>query len=432
MLIKNTTVVTMDGDNRILKDVDVLVKDGRIAEMGKDLQAGDDTRERVISGEGKILMPGLINMHSHIGMSLFRNFGNDVDLQTWLEEYIWPRETLLTRDDIMKGSALNIVEMLLSGTTTFVDMYYEMDGVAEVVEKMGIRARLSRGMTGPDDGTRIREQRDLYEKWQGKDNDRITVMTGPHAVYTNNRESLADQKALGDELGMGYHIHISETKREVDECKEEYGMSPVEFFDELGMLSETTIAAHTVWIDDKDIDILAKRKVNCVFNPASNMKLASGFMPLRKLKDKGVNVCLGTDGASSNNKQDMFREMFLGAMIQKGNSLNPVEVTAREMLRMATINGAHALGMDKEIGSIELGKKADFILVDFNNAHHTPYPEDIEAALVYSTSGRDVVLTVVDGQVLTEGGRYLPQVKEDTEEKIRQEAEEVWTKLAER
>lgn len=432
MIIKNTTVVTMDGDNRILKEVDVLVKDGRIAEMGKDLPVGEDTCERIISGEGKILMPGLINMHSHIGMSLFRNFGNDVDLQTWLEEYIWPREALLTRDDIMKGSALNIVEMLLSGTTTFVDMYYEMDGVAEVVEKMGIRARLSRGMTGPDDGTRIREQRDLYEKWQGKDNDRITVMIGPHAVYTNNRESLADQKALGDELGMGYHIHISETKREVDECKEEYGMSPVEFFDELGMLSETTIAAHTVWIDDKDIDILAKRKVNCVFNPASNMKLASGFMPLRKLKDKGVNVCLGTDGASSNNKQDMFREMFLGAMIQKGNSLNPVEVTAREMLRMATINGAHALGMDEEIGSIELGKKADFILVDFNNAHHTPYPEDIEAALVYSTSGRDVVLTVVDGQALTENGKYLPQVKEDTEEKIRQEAEEVWTKLAER
>ncbi len=432
MLVKNTTVVTMDADNQILKDVDVFVKDGRFAAIGKDLQTDGEGYQQVIDGTKTILMPGLINMHSHIGMSLFRNYGNDVDLQTWLEKYIFPKEALLTREDVMKGSALNILEMLLTGTTTFVDMYYEMDGVAEVVSQMGIRARLSRGMTGPDDGTRIREQRELYQNWHGFNDDMITVMIGPHAIYTNTKESLAEQKALGDELGMGFNIHISETKRENDECREEHGKSPVEVFHDMGMLTESTIVGHAVWVDARDIELLAANKVSCVYNPASNMKLASGFMPVKKLRDGGVNVCLGTDGASSNNKQDMFREMYLGTLIQKGYSLNPLEVTARDMLRMATINGAIALGMENEIGSIEVGKKADFILVDFDNAHHTPYPEDIEAALVYSTSGSDVVLTVVNGEVRVENGFYMPLEDGRTEEIIREEAEEAWARLAEK
>ena len=428
MIIRDVSLVTMNDRGEVLRHVDVEIRKDRftgIRPTGGPLPAG----EEIIDGRGKVMMPGLMNMHSHIAMSLFRNYGNDVNLQTWLEEYIWPREALLTEEDIRAGSALNIAEMLTTGTTCFVDMYYEMDGVAREVERMGIRACLTRGLTGPDDGTRLKEQRKLYEDWHGRAGGRIRVKIGPHAIYTNDLDSLKAQKALNDELGCGFHIHIAETKKEVDDCLDRYGMTPVALFDRLGMLDGQTLAAHCVWLSEEDIQILAERGVHCIYNPASNMKLASGFMPVEDLMKAGVNVCLGTDGASSNNKQDMFREMYLGALIQKGRFLDPKALSAGEMLRMATINGAKALGLDEELGSVEPGKKADFILVDFDNVHHTPYPEDLEAALVYSTDGRDVVLTAVDGQILVKDGKLLSSA--GTEEDIRQRAEIAWKRVCE-
>lgn len=406
VLIKNTTVLTMEDSGRILPHYNVRVEGNRIASLRPTRDHEDETGITVVDGTNRILMPGLINAHTHCAMSLFRNYGNDVALEDWLEKYIWPLEAHLGSGEARAGVRLNILEMLLSGTTCYVDMYYEMEDEARAVCDMGIRAVLSRGMSAPDDdGSRLREQRELYERWQGQAEGRISVMIGPHAVYTTNPNYLHTLKQLGDELHIGFHIHCAETQKEVADCKKYYGMSPVELFDSVGMLKEDTLAAHCVWLSEKDKQILAARKVNCVYNPASNMKLASGFMPVEDLQNRGITVCLGTDGASSNNRQDMFRDMMLGSLIQKGYRQDPKAVSARNMLRMAMVNGAKALGMEDCLGRVREGMLADLILVDFHNAHHCPQVEDIEAALVYSTAASDVCMTMVNGKILARDGR---------------------------
>jgi len=404
ILFRHAYVVTMDDQRRMLADTDVLVEDGRIAQIGAI--AADFAADRVIDARGKVLMPGLINCHSHIGMSIFRNYGNDQPLMTWLEDYIWPLEAHLTRDDIYEATRLNVLEMLRSGTTALVDMYYEMDRVAEACEELGIRALLTRGLTSPVEGARLNEQRELFDQWHGRADGRIRVMIGTHAIYTNTEEDMKRQVELSKELGCGFHIHISETEGEVKNCLAQYGRTPVQVFDDLGMLDERTIAAHCVYLSDEDIAILAKRRVNVCYNPASNMKLASGFLPLQRLLDAGVNVCFGTDGSSSNNMQDVWRDLFLGSMIQKGIDRNAQSAPAMTMLELATRNGAKALGLSDEIGSVEVGKKADLILVDFDNIHHTPFPDDVAAALIYSTLSTDVAMTMVNGEILMENGRF--------------------------
>lgn len=427
--INNATVVTMDPENTILRNADVLIEEDRIVsiqegngrkEREKSLTPGGE--DRTIAASGMILMPGLINCHSHVAMSLFRNYGNDVNLQTWLEKYIFPLEAKLTAEEVRAGTRLNLMEMLLTGTTSFVDMYFFMEEVAKTVQEFGMRALLTRGMSIGDEETQLREMRELYEHWNGSAQDRIRVMIGPHAVYTNSIDFLKKQKELGDALGCGFHIHVSETEKENRECLARYGKSPAELFDSLGMLDERSLLAHGVALSEKDMDLIARRGSTVVHNPSSNMKLASGVMPLEKMRQKGVRLALGTDGASSNNRQDMFREMLLASFLAKVTTGNPEHASVRTILRMATIDGARALGRESEIGSVEIGKKADLILVDFQNAHHTPFPEDIEAALVYSTSAEDVFMTMVDGRILA----YDHHLTFADEEEIREGAQEQW------
>lgn len=428
-IIENAIVVTMDADRKILKNYNILVENGRIAKISKEPIADMDNKHKKIDATNQVLMPGLINAHTHCSMSLLRNYGNDTNLQTWLNEYVWPLEAVLTAEDIKIGAELNIAEMLSTGTTTFVDMYYEMDSVAEAVDEMGIRAVLTRGMASPDpDGIRIREQRDLYNKWHGKSNDRIRVMIGPHAIYTNTIDGLKEMVKLSKECNMGFNIHISETKKEVDDCVEKYGMTPIEVFDSVGMLDERTLAAHSIWLTDNDIKIFSDRKVSCIYNPASNMKLGSGIMPVKKLQEAGVNICFGTDGASSNNLQDMFRDLYLGSMLQKGSNMDPGICNARTMLEMATVNGAKAIGQEEDLGSIEEGKKADIIMISFDNIIHTPMPEDIEAAIVYATNSRDVTMTMVDGNVLYFNGKLTCC----DEKKIKENAQRTWESMLDR
>lgn len=413
----------MNKENDILKDVYVRVEEGRIVQIVKDDPSVDG--DKIIDCKGKLLMPGLINGHCHASMSLFRNYGNDVSLKTWLEDYIWPVEAHLNKEDIKIGAELDLLEMIKNGITTFVDMYYHMDYVAQASQEMGMRAVLTRGITSDSVDEAVLEQKEFFKNWHGACNGKINVMVGSHAIYTNDKRALLMEKALAEELGVGINIHVSETQKEVKDAYDQYGMSPVEYLDSIGMLNSKTIAAHCVWISDKDMEILAKRGVNCVYNPASNMKLASGFMPLEKLLEKGVNVAIGTDGASSNNEQDLFRDICLGSLIQKGNDLDPKAARARNMLKLATINGAKAIGQDKEIGSVEIGKKADLILIDFNNPNLRPIPTDIEAALVYSTSGKDVYLTMIDGKILYEDGKFNYANEMDIIDK----AERAWNDL---
>ncbi len=426
IVFENARVLTMNKDREVLYDVNVTVEGNIISKISKERPVISGAR--YIDCSEKLLMPGLINGHCHASMSFFRNFGNDVSLKTWLEDYIWPVEAYLTGEDIKKGARLDCLEMIQNGVTTFVDMYFEMDYVAQAVEELGNRAILTRGITKDSVDDAIEDQAEFFRKWNGAANDRIRVMVGSHAIYTNDERALLMEKDLADRLGTGINIHVSETRKEVEDAEKEYGMSPVQFLDKLGILDEKTIAAHCVWLSDRDIEILAKRRVNCVYNPASNMKLASGFMPLDKLLKSGVNVAIGTDGASSNNEQDLFRDMTLGSLIQKGKSLDPKAASALTMLELATINGAKAIGREDDLGSIEVGKKADIIAIDLNNINLKPYPEDIEAALVYSTSGKDVCLTMVDGRILYEDGVFALANKNI----IIDEAEKAWKELIKR
>lgn len=421
--IKNVDVVTVNENDDILYDTNVYISGNKISHIGDVLE--DFDAEEVIDAKGQVLMPGLINSHTHSGMSLMRNYGNDHDLHEWLEKFMFPIEALFTEEDVVAGSTLSMVEMIQTGTTSFIDMYYELEGVAKAVEKIGLRALLTRGMMTPDPGhQREKEMRDLYHNWNGKANDRIRCAIGPHAVYTTTDEFTQRLKDLGDELGCGFHIHIGETKHEFEVSEKEFGLTPTAYYDKFGMLDDRTIAAHCIWLTEEDRKIFRDRGVTAVHNPSSNMKLASGFLATQEYLDMGINVALGTDGSSSNNNLNMFEEMHLASLLGKVSSGDPKAVTAKTTIRMATINGAKALGREHELGSVEVGKLADVILVDFHNAHH--YPKiDIEAAIVYSTQGSDVTTTICDGEILMRDRKLLTV----DVEKALQDAEATWKDL---
>ncbi len=433
-VIQNATVVTMNDAGDILPQTSVYIEDGRIVALfsakdgeqpreGKEKQKEDWSAEQVIDAKGDVLLPGLINAHTHLAMSLFRNYGNDVALKEWLEDYIWPLEAHLATEDIVAGAKLSILEMLRGGTTAFADMYMEEDAIAQAVQDMGIRAVLCPAFTDGSISTRPEEVKRLaaFQTEEG----RIRMRLAPHAVYTCSPETLQKVKALGEEWCIGFHLHLAETREEDAECRKTYGMSPTKLMDAAGLLGPDTLLAHAIWLDDEDIACIAERGACCVYNPVSNMKLASGFMPLEKLLRANVTVALGTDGPSSNNAQDLFREMLVGSLIQKGNTLDPTAADAHTMLWLATRGGARAIGQENELGSIEIGKKADLILVDFRHVRHTPKPEDIEAALVYATSSDDVRLTMIDGIVRMQDGCFPGQ----DEKAICAQAQQAWQRL---
>ncbi|MGF0040631.1 amidohydrolase [Peptoniphilaceae bacterium SGI.131] len=401
--IKNANIVTVNDNFDILKNSNLYIEGNKISHVGGFLE--DFKADKIIDARGKICMPGLINAHTHMGMSVFRNYGSDVELETWLNDFIWPLESKLSLDDVKKTTELSIAEMIESGTTSFVDMYFRMDKIAESVEKTGVRAVLGRGITFPDNKV-FEEEEEFYKRWNGKANGRIQTIVSPHAVYTNDREALIKAGELAKRLGCGIHIHLNETRTEMENSIKENSLPPLEYVASLGLLGPKTIGAHCVWINDKEIELAGEAGMTLVHNPASNMKLASGFMKSQYLLDKGINVALGTDGVSSNNTLDMFEEMKLASLIAKGSTLNPKALNAETTIRMATVNGAKAIGMEGKLGKLEKGYLADLILVDFNNIRHTP-DVDIAAALVYSTSGQDVDTTIVDGRILYENKKFL-------------------------
>ena len=401
--IKNATILTMDDENLLLEGQNLYIKENRIFHIGDKLD--NFVVEKEIDASKKVLMPGLINAHTHLAMSIFRNFGNDVSLETWLEEYIWPAETNITPEDVRIGSELSMAEMIESGTTSFIDMYYYMDEVAKAAEETGVRGILTRGMTNPSEEV-LQGERDFYKKWHKKANGRLEMMVGSHAVYTNDREHLIKERDLAEELNVGLHIHLNESQNEVNNSIKANKLPPLEYVDTLGMLNNKTIAAHCVWLSEREKEIAIERRINMVHNPASNMKLASGFMEAQRLIDAGGNVCLGTDGVASNNIMDMFDEMRLASLIAKGRYLDPTNLKALTVLKMATVNGAKAMGKENELGKIKEGYLADLILIDFDNIRHVPN-NDIIAALVYSTNGFDVDTTIIDGNVLYENKEFV-------------------------
>ncbi len=406
IVINNVTVLPMDGKNDIIRNTDVYIHEDRIYKIGKtDKMVKID---RVIDGKNMILMPGLVNAHTHIAMSLLRNYADDLPLHEWLNEKIWPIEAKMNEEDIYWGSMITIAEMIASGTTTFCDMYDFMEMVAKAVDETGVRGVLSYGaIERPEQNdAKIERYRNFYRNCHGTSDGRVRVMIAPHAPYTCSDEYILRLKALADELGVGIHIHLSETEKEVNDSRMEYGKSPIQRMNDIGLFDTPTIAAHCVHVDDADIQIIKDKNVFPVNNPTSNLKLASGFAPVEKMLNAGIPVALGTDGSSSNNNVNMFEEIHLASILNKAVNGSATSVSAYQALEMATINGAKALGLAGEIGSVEEGKKADLILINTNKPHLQPLNNEI-SAIAYSAQASDVDTVIVDGKILMESRKFM-------------------------
>lgn len=389
ILIKNAL---LDG-----KPESVYIEGDRIKEIGKKVEA-----DTVIDGRNMALLPGLVNAHTHAGMTLFRSYADDMKLQDWLQTKIWPAEAKLRPEDIYWGTKLACLEMIKSGTTCFNDMYFHMDMAAKAVHEIGLRAVLSEGfidMRDRDAGEEsLKKTKAVTEKIAAMRCARIVPAWGPHAVYTVSQESLKALKQLSDETGYLLHMHLSETQKEVEECKAETGRSPARYLEDLGFLSDRCVMAHGVWLDSMEIASLARTGANVVHNPVSNMKLAVGrAMPYAELRRAGVPVSLGTDGAASNNNLDMFQTLKFTALLHKFASNDQTAAPAKEIWDMGTIGGARALGLD--CGRAEEGALADLILVDLRRTFMVP-SHDLYSNLVYAASGECVDTLICDGKIL--------------------------------
>lgn len=396
--------MTLYTGERALPDACVITEDARIAYAGPLTGAPAMPGAQTYDLGGGVMMPGLVNAHTHLAMTLLRGVASDRTLQDWLS-VLWPMEDRLNARRVRAGSVLGIMEMLRCGVTCFADMYFFMDEVARVVDETGMRAYLCRGMVGDGaDGVRLPEGEALCREWNGAADGRIRACLGPHAEYTTTPAFLKKVKDSAEKLGVGLHIHVSETRTEVAGCRERHGVSPVQYLDGLGMFELPTLAAHCVAVDAGDIEILARNGVYVAHNPVSNLKLASGIAPVSDMARAGVRLCLGTDGASSNNNLDMFEETKIAAILAKGATLDPRQMPAAQALAMATRAGARALGFE-DVGLIAPGMRADLVALDAASPAMCPMP-DVEAALVYAARGSDVRMTVVDGRVLYRDGAY--------------------------
>ncbi len=403
ILIRDTLLVTLDGQRPDYFFGDLLVEGDQIAKISEHPEkiesAGD---EAIIDGGSLLVLPGLINTHGHAAMTLFRSYADDLPLQEWLEKKIWPIEEYLTADDVYWGSMLAICEMLKSGTTTFTDMYFYMDMVAEAAAAAGIRAFLSRGMIGYGDSalTGLEETEQFIQNWHGAEDGRINVTLGPHALYTCPPPYLEKVMDLAARRGRPIQIHLSETKREVEESLAKHGASPVETVYRLGLFEHKVTAAHCVHLSVRDIELLAEKRVGVAHNPGSNLKLGSGVAPVARMLATGIKVGIGTDGASSNNNLDMLEELRLASLLAKGIAMEPTLIDAKTALRMATVTGAESLFLEG-CGCLKEGWKADLIGLRLDAPHLTPMHDPI-AQVVYAASAADVDLVIVDGRVVLE------------------------------
>ena len=420
ILIKNALI--LNPNNFEEKKQSLLIKNDLIAEIADEIDEGD--ADKIIDAEGKILLPGFINTHTHLSMTLFRGLADDLSLDSWLNDHIWPMEANLNGDYCYIGALLGAVELIKSGTTTFSDMYFYMEDVARAVDEAGIRAVLSYGMIDFGDAEKreaeLNENLELFKNCNGMADGRIKVFFGPHSPYTASEELLIKTRQLADEYNMGIHIHVSETQKEIDDVSAEKGLRPFEYLDKIGFLGPDVVAAHCVWLSDEEIEIIKKNNVKVSHNPCSNMKLASGISPVSKLIENDVCVSIGTDGASSNNNLDLIEELKTASLLQKVSTLDPNVLNSHEAIAMGTIKGAEALGLDDEIGSIEVGKKADIILIDTNCANMVPDSSTLTSNIIYSANGSNVDTTICNGKILMENKKLTVLDEQEIYDKARE------------
>ncbi len=419
ILIKGATVLRAEGTVDV---TDILIEGDRIAKIG----AVDDVEgATVIDGRKKFATPGLVNAHTHASMTLLRSYADDLALMDWLNNHIWPIEAKMKRADIYWGAALAAVEMIKSGTTAFADMYGPcMEEVAKVVDESGMRGVLCRGLIGIFDGDeKLSTNVELFKEWNGGADGRVTVMFGPHAIYTCEPEYLKKVVAAASKCGAEIHMHMNETLDEIDGCIKKYGKRPFEVVNETGLLDLGMLAAHCVHLSDDEINIMVEKNVRVAHNPGSNMKISSGIAPIEKLIERGLIVGVGTDGASSNNNLDMLEEIRLASFLNKVSTMSPTAIPALETIKLGTINSARAIGL-KEVGELREGWKADIVLWDMSGVEWQPNYNPT-SLLAYSAASTSADTVIVDGKILME----VRQLKTLDEEKIISEFNKCFERL---
>ena len=430
LLISGGTIVTMDKDRRVIEDGALAVKGGRIVAVGTRAEVAKSYAAReTVNARGQVIIPGLINGHTHVPMVLFRGIADDLDLNEWLTKYIFPAEAKNVNEAFVRsGTRLGLAEMIRGGTTTYCDMYYFEDAIAEETAKAGVRGILGETIIDfPVADNKTNAEAMAYaerfiKRWRG--HALITPALAPHAAYTVSKEHLQAIRALADKLHAPIVTHISETQKEVDDITRDKGMPPLKYLDSIGFLKNDVIAAHVVHPQAGELEVILRTGLGVVHNPQSNMKLASGVAPVPRYLAENVNLGLGTDGAASNNDINMWEEMDTAAKLHKLYSNDPKVVTAEQAFAMATINGARAVHLEKEIGSLEVGKRADIVFVGFDDLNQTPF-YNLYSALVYSTKANDVRSVIIEGKFVMRERRLLTL----NETRIKQEAKEYSAKI---
>ena len=428
ILVLNGTLLTMDSRGTQFKNGAVAIEGEKIVALGSAADFSLWNVSRIIDAHGGIIMPGLVNAHTHAAMTCFRGLADDLPLMTWLNDYIFPAEAKLDYEKVYCGTLLACAEMILSGTTCFCDMYLFEDAVASAAKYAGMRAVVGEVLYdfpspnyGPiEQGFEYTEM--LIKKW--KNDPLITIAVEPHSPYLCSTDLLKRAFSLAEKNNIPLVIHVSETESEVQKSKEKHGLTPIGLLADLDVLSPNLLACHCVALTDEDISLLQRFDVKVSHNPESNMKLASGIAPIPELFKAGVCVGLGTDGCASNNDLDMFLEMDNAAKLHKVNTFDPTVMDANTMLKMCTIDGARSLGLDDITGSLEPGKRADIIIIDTHKPHLTPMYNPI-SHLVYAVKGSDVATSIINGKVVMEDGRLLTLIVEDIIEDVKIIAEEI-------
>ncbi|MPQ44334.1 amidohydrolase [Clostridium tarantellae] len=435
LYIKNAFLITMNEEREVYEQGAIFIKDNVIKAIGNFDENIVSLEAEVYDAKGKILMPGLVNTHVHLSQQLGRGIADDVDLLTWLRDRVWPYESSFDYEDSLISSTACCIEMIKSGVTTFLESGGQyVDAMVEAVNKTGIRACLAKSVMDEGEGLpkvwqksmeeELKTQIDLFNKYNDTANGRIKIWFALRTIFNNSDELIIKTKELADNFNTGIHMHIGEIADEVDFAKQRKGLGTVEHLNSLGVLGSNLLAVHTVWLTNRELDLFRLNDVKVSHNPAAAMKVVLGFASIPEMIHKGITVSIGTDGAPSNNRMDMMRDMYLTSLIHKGRTLNPTVIPAEKILEMATINGAKCALLENEIGSLEVGKKADMIILNPNTIHTLPM-HNLIGNIVYSMSSENVDSTICDGKWLMKERKVLVIKEEVLLEKVKLQGKKI-------
>lgn len=438
ILIKNGYVISMNKNREIFKNGSILIENDKIKAVGKVEPSLINSDVEVYEAQGKIILPGLVNTHVHLSQQLGRGVADDVVLLTWLRERVWPYESSFDYEDSLVSSTACCVELIKTGVTTFLEAGGQyVDAMAEAVEKCGLRACLSKSTMDEGEGLpkawekttqeELDFQEELFKKYNNTADGRIKIWFGLRTIFNNSDELIKGTKVLADKYNTGIHMHVLEVKEEMDYTRATRGETTVEHLNRLGALGSNLVAAHTVWLTEREIDLFRLYDVKVSHNPGAAMKVVLGFAKIPEMLEKGIAVSIGTDGAPSNNRMDMMRDMYLTSLIHKGRTLNPKTVSAEQVLEMATINGARCALMEKEIGSLEVGKKADLIVLNPDTIHSLPVIDPV-ANIVYAMSSENIESNMCNGKWLMKNREILFLDEKELLEKVKIQNKKVMDK----